>query len=270
MHSPVWKPPPMVLVHRQPRVLPHRSFLQDDEAPSPSWNYHWPPTPTIKVTSKVRSIHLPITSLSPHKYLTQILLSPHYNLTITSLSDSPHLAPLWPPLLFGFPPLPPWTTISIELRLARKDWNCPEFLQHQHLKVWAHPVMHFFAWHSLHSPSSPSHPCSTGLASLPMVGSETFNELFAFIWFRFWSIAFISLIMVTKLLVSVAELQGSFQCFCHFDLWLGLRLKLKCWLLISPGLPPHWLCQLQCLTFFNFSIFFNALFSQYQLCFSRF
>ena len=208
MYSPVWKPPPMVLVHRQPRVLPHRSFLQDDEAPLPSWNYHWPP---IKVTSKVRSIHLPITSLSPHKYLTQILLSPHYNLTITSLSDSPHLAPLWPPLLFGFPPLPPWTTISIELRLAnskaRKDWNCPEFLQHQHLKVWAHPVMHFFAWHSLHSPSSSSHPCSTGLASLPMVGSETFNELFAFIWFRFWSLAFISLKMVTKLLVSAAELQ---------------------------------------------------------------
>ena len=169
LYSPVWKPPPMVLVHRQPRVLPHRSFLQDDEAPSPSWNYHWPPTPTIKVTSKVRSIHLPITSLSPHNYLTKILLSPHYNLTITSLSDSPHLAPLWPPLLFGSPPLPPWTTISIKLRLARKDWNCLEFLQHQHLKVWAHPVMHFFAWHSLHSPSSPSHPCSTGLASLPMV-----------------------------------------------------------------------------------------------------
>ena len=79
----------MVLVHRQPRVLPHRSFLQDDEAPLPSWNYHRPP---IKVTSKVRSIHLPITSLSPHCHLTITSLRSHYHLTFWLTSSCSSLA----------------------------------------------------------------------------------------------------------------------------------------------------------------------------------
>ena len=52
------------------------------------------------------------------------------------------------------------------------------------LNVWAHPVIHFFAWQCLHSPSSSLHPWSTArLASLPISASVTIISIA--LWFCF-------------------------------------------------------------------------------------